>query len=122
MVLIDSSVWVEALRRSGSEEIRERVYGLVQSGEAAWCAAIRLELWPGVRDLRERKMLDEFRLIVVDLPITSAVWESAIKLAAQARSKGMSCPYADLLIHSCAKMHKLELLHRDQHFDRLAKL
>ena len=122
MVLIDSSVWIEALRRSGSEEIREHVSSLVQSKEAAWCAAIRLELWPGMRDLRERKILNQFRSIVADLPITSAVWESAIDLAERARSRGVSCPYADLLIHSCAKTHKAELLHRDQHFDRLAKL
>jgi hypothetical protein len=34
--------------RRGPGVLRERVNALLQSGEAAWCPAVRLELWRGV--------------------------------------------------------------------------
>ena len=48
MKMVDSSSWVHALRRHGDETARERVRILVTSGQAVWCAAVRLELWAGV--------------------------------------------------------------------------
>jgi predicted nucleic acid-binding protein len=122
VVLVDSSIWIDALRQSGPADIRQRLQSLLEAGEAAWCAAIRLELWPGVRDARERSILVQYQSIVADLPVTQAVWARAIDLAERTRRKGMSCPYPDLLIHACATVHGVELLHRDKHFDRLASL
>lgn len=122
MVLVDSSVWIDALRQSGPADIRQRLQMLLEAGEAAWCAAIRLELWPGTRDARERRILVQYQSIVTDLPVTQGVWAHAIELAERARSKGMSCPYPDLLIHACARVNRVELLHRDKHFDQLASL
>lgn len=122
MVLVDSSIWIDALRQSGPADIRQRLQSLLEAGEAAWCAAIRLELWPGTREARERRILVQYQSIVADLPMTQGVWARAIDLAERARSKGMSCPYPDLLIQACATVHGVELLHRDKHFDRLASL
>ncbi|MDQ3314529.1 MAG: PIN domain-containing protein [Verrucomicrobiota bacterium] len=122
MVLVDSSVWIDALRHSGPAGIRQRLQTLLEAGEAAWCAAIRLELWPGTRDGRERGILVQYQSIVADLPVTEGVWAHAIDLAERARKRGMSCPYPDLLIHACATVNGVELLHRDKHFDQLASL
>jgi predicted nucleic acid-binding protein len=122
VVLVDSSIWIDALRQSGPADIRQRLQSLLEAGEAAWCAAIRLELWPGTREARERRILVQYQSIVADLPMTQGVWARAIDLAERARSKGMSCPYPDLLIQACATVHGVELLHRDKHFDRLASL
>ena len=47
-VLVDSSLWVHQLRKSGDPTKRDRVNALLDSGEAAWCPAVRLELWRGV--------------------------------------------------------------------------
>jgi hypothetical protein len=43
-VLVDSSLWVHQLRKSGAPAHRDRVNALLENGEAAWCPAIRLEL------------------------------------------------------------------------------
>lgn len=122
MVLIDSSLWIPSLRHAGSSEDLATVAERIRAGEAAWCAAVRLELWAGVRDDRERKAMSAFKKVVTDLPMSGAVWESAIELADKARRRGFTIPYPDLLIFACAQEHRVELLHRDRHFEMLATL
>jgi len=119
-VLIDSSLWVHQLRRSGDAGPRERVNQLLRSGEAAWCPPVRLELWRGVAGPAERKTLRAYEASLADFPITAAVWELAIRLAAQGRQSGLTVPLADFLVFACAQVHGLELAHADHHFDRLA--
>jgi hypothetical protein len=122
VVLVDSSLWIPTLRESGAAAERERVTSLIRSGEAAWCAAVRLELWSGVGDARERKRLADLLAVVRELPMHPQVWEDAIALAERGRRKGMKFPYPDLLIFSCAREHGVELAHQDKHFDLLARL
>ena len=40
----------------------------------------------------------------------------------QARDRGVTAPATDLLVFATVRVHGLELLHRDAHFDRLAEL
>ncbi len=61
-------------------------------------------------------------MLVIDLEISSEVWEEAIRLATRARGKGVNCPFPDLLIMACARVYAVELKHRDKHFELLAKL
>ena len=56
-VLVDSSLWVHQLRKSGDSAKRDRVNTLLQDGRAAWCPPVRLELWRGVTNDVERKVL-----------------------------------------------------------------
>ena len=59
LTLIDTSSWIEALRRSGRAEIRERVGRLTSEGRAAWCDLVALELWNGARGEYEREQLQK---------------------------------------------------------------
>jgi predicted nucleic acid-binding protein len=122
VVLVDTSVWVDALRQAGPPALREELGALIEKGEAAWCPAVRLELWTGIRDQRERRVLRQFSSVLLDLPITGEVWEQAIVLAEKGRRKGQTFPYPDLIIFACSRWHAAELLHRDSHFDILAKI
>ena len=54
MRLVDTSSWIEQLRRGGDAAVRERVEALLMAGEAAWCPIVRLELWNGARSERKR--------------------------------------------------------------------
>ncbi len=121
-VLVDSSLWVHQLRRSGDPAKRDRVNALLANGEAAWCPAVRLELWRGVTSDAERKTLRRYEALLPDYEISSEVWERAIGLADRGRDAGVTVPLADLVIVACAKIHGLELAHDDAHFDELAKL
>ena len=121
-VLVDSSLWVHQLRKSGDPAKRDRVNALLESGEAAWCPAVRLELWRGVTNDAERKTLRRYEALLPDYEISAEVWQRSIQLADRARASGVTVPLADLLIFSCARVHGLEVAHDDTHFDELTKL
>jgi len=121
-VLVDSSLWVHQLRGSGDAGKRARVNVLLKSGEAAWCPAVRLELWRGVTNDAERKTLRRYESLLPDYEISAEVWTRSIQLADRARAAGVTVPLADLLIFACATIHGLEVAHDDSHFDELTKL
>jgi predicted nucleic acid-binding protein len=121
-VLVDSSLWVHQLRKSGDPAKRDRVNALLESGEAAWCPAVRLELWRGVTNDAERKTLRRYEALLPDYEISAAVWTRSIRLADRARASGVTVPLADLLIFACATIHGLEVAHDDTHFNQLANL
>ncbi len=121
-VLVDSSLWVHQLRRSGDPAKRGRVNALLQSGRAAWCPPIRLELWRGVTNDAERKALRQYEALIPDYEVSSPVWERAIRLADRGRAAGVTTPLADLLIFACARVHRLDLAHDDGHFVQLEAL
>ena len=121
-VLVDSSLWVHQLRRSGDPAKRDRVNALLEGGAAAWCPAVRLELWRGVTNDAERKTLRRYEALLPDYEISAEVWQRSIQLANRARASGVTVPLADLLIFSCAGIHGLEVAHDDIHFDELTKL
>lgn len=121
-VLVDSSLWVHQLRRSGDSAKRDRVNTLLQNGRAVWCPPVRLELWRGVTNDVERRVLRRYEALLPDYEISSAVWEHAVRLADRGRTAGVTAPLADLLIFACAKEHRLELAHDDSHFTQLEQL
>jgi predicted nucleic acid-binding protein len=121
-VLVDSSLWVHQLRKSGDAAKRDRVNALLENGEAAWCPAVRLELWRGVTNDGERKTLRRYEALLPDYEISAEVWTRSIQLADRARASGVTVPLTDLLIFACAKIHGLEVAHDDAHFDELLKL
>jgi predicted nucleic acid-binding protein len=121
-VLVDSSLWVHQLRRLGEPAKRDRVNALLQSGQAAWCPPVRLELWRGVTNDAERKALRHYAALLPAYEISTAVWERAIRLADRGRAAGVTVPLADLLIFACAKVHGLDLAHDDTHFPQLERL
>jgi len=98
------------------------VNALLKSGDAAWCPAVRLELWRGVTTDVERRTLRRYEALLPDYEIAADVWERAIRLADRGRASGVTVPLADLLVFACAKIHGLEVAHDDEHFDTLTTL
>lgn len=121
-VIVDSSLWVHQLRKSGDPTKRDRVNALLESGEAAWCPPVRLELWRGVTSDAERKTLRRYEALLPDYNISAEVWTLSIRLADQGRAAGVTVPLADLLIFACARVHGLDIAHDDVHFDALQRL
>ena len=110
------------MRAKGDPVVRSRVETLLRAGEAAWCAMIRLEIWAGVGNEREQRILREYEAVVPDLPIDESVWQTACDLASRARHGGKTIPASDLLICACARRHGVAIEHADTHFDMLAAL
>ena len=122
MVLVDTSLWIEVLRERGDAQARQRVTELVEEGEAAWCDAVKLELWNGRAGEAERKMFERLDKVVTTLPINDHVWALSHELAAKARAKGLSAPAFDVLIAACGAHHNVPVDSRDKHFHDLATL
>ena len=122
MHLVDTSSWIHSLRPRGDPDVRARVERLVRSGDACWCAMVKLELWNGARKDHERRVLNDMEDRLMELEITPLVWKLACQLAHKARQGGLTVPATDLLIAACARHHQVGLEHCDEHFAALDKI
>ena len=122
MTLIDTSAWIEQLRRGGDASVRTQVEALLAAGEAAWCPLVRLELWNGARGGKEHTALKEMEETLPSLTMGGAVWDLAATLATGARERGITVPATDLLVASCARHNGVPLLHHDGHFELISPL
>lgn len=122
MILIDTSAWIHLLRPNGDVGIRARVERALQTGDACWCAMVRLELWNGAGGEREKKVLRDFERLLPELPTSAEVWNEAADLARRARANAVIVPASDLLIAACARYHGASLEAADSDFDLLAPL
>lgn len=120
-ILVDTSAWIETLRRDGDPEVRALVRAATVEGRAVLCDLVLLELWNGAQGAAEQRFLRELAQDLEKVPTPPAVWETAQELARTCRSAGVSAPATDLLIAACAEHHDLALLHRDSHFDLIAR-
>jgi predicted nucleic acid-binding protein len=100
--LVDTSSWVEALRRDGREDVRARVRDLVLAGDAVLCDMVLLELWNGAHGERERHDLAAMEQDLEIVPTTAAAWQLASEIARRSRDSGRTLPATDILIAACA--------------------
>ena len=121
MKLVDTSAWIHQMRPKGDAAVRTRVEALLRAGEAAWCPMIRLEIWAGIGDERERQLLREYQSVLPELPIDADIWRASYDLAGRARRAGKTIPASDVLIFACARHHGVGLEHADAHFDMLVQ-
>jgi predicted nucleic acid-binding protein len=121
MKLIDTSSWVEYFRERESEAA-DTVQVLVLRGEAAWCDITLVELWHGVRGMKEKRILTEMENEVTRIPVDAAVWRLSSKLALRCRETGLTLPLSDIITAACAVTCGLDLEHCDKHFDKLLPL
>jgi predicted nucleic acid-binding protein len=122
MTIVDSSSWIEALRPTGDPAVRSRVESLLDSGNAAWCQMIRLELWRGVRGGPERRVLEVLDARLTRLEINESVWELAVSTMIKARASGLTVPSADALIVATARFHQARVEHCDRHLEAILNL
>lgn len=122
MKLIDTSCWTHALRRKGDPQIKSRVAKLLESESAAWCQAVRLELWRGANNDWDRELLEHLHANVKMLAISVPVWDHAVQLSQALRSRGITVPLADMLVHACGWVHGVLIEHNDHHLELLQQL
>ncbi len=122
LTLIDTSLWIEALRSGGDEKDRATVQEILEAGSAAWCEIIAIELWNSAKGKRELDALSHFQRAIPMLPISDEVWREARSLATKARSSGLSAPTVDIIIAACARHHNVHLAHKDRHLKLLMDL
>ena len=121
LVIIDTSVWILALRKSPLEVIKDEVQHLLAENRVAIVPMIRLELLGGTRSTDEFSRLESRLDALHRIPIDEANWEAAGQLSFRLRQRGKIIPYTDILIGAAAIISHSLLLHCDKHFDLMAE-
>ena len=121
LVLIDTSVWILALRKSAAQAIRDEVSRLLAENRVAISPMIRLELLGGTKSTGEFNRLKSRLSALHELPADEESWELATRLSFELRQKGKAIPYTDVLIAAAAMVGGCLLLHADRHFDLVAE-
>jgi predicted nucleic acid-binding protein len=120
MILIDTSAWLFALKKDFHPVIKERIGQLLVESDVAICGMIALELLGGTKSekeyLRLKSRLDALYYIESD----KVLWDLSSKLSFDLKRKGISIPYADIVIAASALKEKTTLVHADSHFDSIA--
>ena len=121
MVLVDTSVWIEVLRKSQPLDLE----GQVDLDDIVTCLPVVQEVLQGI----DRE--DHFRIAreamwsfpIVESPLHVDTVEDAIQLYRRARRAGITVRSSvDCLIAACALRHDLTVLHVDRDFTQLARV
>lgn len=117
--LIDKS----ALARMPLPPVRARLEPIIESGEAATCAIVDLEVLYSARSYAEyQKILDRRALAYASVPVTEDVMRRAIDVQRTLARRGHHrIPIPDLIIAAAAESAKLIVLHYDADYDRIAR-
>ncbi len=118
MVLVDSSIWIGALRRDGDVITKLGLKGLLDEYEAAWCSVVKGEVMGGARE-DERKMLTQRFEVVPYYQVTEKDWDWAVVAAWRLQAKGMVVKLTDLLVAAVATRCALRVYAEDKHFEMM---
>jgi predicted nucleic acid-binding protein len=121
MVLVDSSAWIESLRRTGRLEVKLALEALLEEYEAMWCSPVRLEVLGGARR-EERRVLGAYFAVIPYRACNEKDWDRAVSLAWQLRDHGLTVPWLDVVIATLALQDGHRLYALDAHFERIAEI
>jgi predicted nucleic acid-binding protein len=122
-VLVDTSVWSLALRRSKqsiaaqAEELRQ----LIQDHRVQMIGPIRQEILSGIRSDSQFTKLKKHLESFPDLPILTDDYVRAAKFFNLCRFKGIQGSNTDFLICSVAVRYKLSIFTTDNDFNLFSK-
>ncbi|MEA1963813.1 MAG: PIN domain nuclease [Candidatus Aerophobetes bacterium] len=121
MVLVDTSAWIFALKKSPFIPLKEKIDLLLREGLVLTFGMIKLELLGGTKSKKEFNRLKNRLDALYEVPADQSLWNKASELAFILHRKGITVPYTDILIASAALCSKATLLHIDIHFDLIVK-
>lgn len=119
MVLVDSCVWIAALRREGDLFVKCAVEALLEEYEATLCPSVRLEVLGGARK-QDRSVLEGYFSVIPNLPTRDADWGQACENAWHLADHGIRVPWFDLLIATISIRVGCRIYSIDKHFQMIS--
>ena len=113
-VLLDTSVWIDALRGK-TPNIVALTQRLLNDDRALTCGPVIFEIKRGLRSPERKKILPLFDALI-RLSFDEVMWDAAGDLDASLRKKGVTIPSMDVLISQICLHHKVSLFTLDEHF------
>jgi predicted nucleic acid-binding protein len=121
MKLIDTSAWVEFLRRQGDAKIKHAIARLLQSDQAAYTCPVRFELLSGAKT-NEEGDLEQALSLAQNYLFEPDDWRQSALLERRLRTKGLTIPRNDLFVTVVALRAQIPVVCRDKHFDAIRKI
>jgi predicted nucleic acid-binding protein len=119
-VLADTSAWMQARRDSRA---RDLLLSAIERGDISWCWPVRYELMVDARGpegiAAVERTLEHLREIPVDRSVQRAVLATMRDLAAAGPHGAHRFPLTDLTVAAAAQNAGIDVLHFDQHLERL---
>jgi len=119
VTLVDTSSWIQFLRRGGDTAVKQRVRDMLKDGSVVTCPVVLGELWMGAGSVQDRQDVQELQDVVPCLPFEHATWELSYQLAQVCRLRGRPVPVSDLIIADCAFFHGAMIDAEDKHLATL---
>lgn len=113
--LIDSCVWITALRREGDLFVKCAVEALLGEYEATLCPPVRLEVLGGSRK-QDRPALERYFSVIPNLSARGGDWARACEHAWRLADQGIRVPWFDLLIATISIRGGCRIYSIDEHF------
>ncbi len=113
-VLLDTSVWIDALLGKTSN-IVAITQELLKDDRALTCGPVIFEIKRGLRPSERKKILPLFDALI-RLSFDETVWDAAGDLDASLRKKGITIPPMDVIIAQVCLHHEVSLFTLDEHF------
>lgn len=123
-VLVDTSVWSLALRRSGTHVTAHtaELINLIKEGRVAMIGAIRQEILSGIRSADHyRKLRDRLRAFS-DEPLEQSDYEEAATCFNRCRTKGLQGSNTDFLMCAASLRRQLAIFTTDRDFEGFARV
>ena len=121
LVLVDTSIWVEVLRKKQPLDLE----ALVSIEDVVTCLPIVQEVFQGIRDDRAFGIARDAMAHLPHLedPLERTIFDAAVDLYRLARKQGLTIRSStDCLIAACAVKHGVEVLHRDRDYSAIARV
>ena len=120
MIVVDTSVWIAALRSATGREA-EHLGHLLDSDEVALAAPVRVEILSGASAQDRLRLRRSLSALPVFYP-GEATWSLIDAWIERAAAAGYHFGFADLLIGALAAEHQCAVWSLDSAFDRMAAI
>jgi predicted nucleic acid-binding protein len=120
-VIIDTSAWIESFHPQGDIKLKERVKQLIIEGDILLPGIIKAEILRGAKSKKEYQNLDELLDGLTYLPVEENFWGRLARFSFDLLREGIVVPLMNAYIALLAIENNAPLLHRDQHFDLVAR-
>jgi len=120
-VIIDTSVWIESFRPRADQSLHHLVKDLILSERVLLPGIIKTELLRGAKNKKEFNQLSQLLKGLAYLAVHEDYWERLSEFSFQLFRKGVVVPLTDTYIALLCIENKASILHRDKHYDMIAK-
>jgi len=120
-VIIDTSAWIESFRPDSSKSFQKLVRDMIIQDMVLLPGIIQTELLRGTKNKKEFNQLSQMLKGLTYLPVDEDFWGRLSNFSFQLFRKGITVPLTDTYIALLCIEKKANLLHRDKHFDMIAR-